>query len=1294
MEKPLEDYRQYFEQLSILDASKLSSKLNALIKRRDQNLPFDRQFSEFEHKLALSLDNIFQKQKRLPLISYPDNLPVTQKRQAIAEQIKHHQVVILAGETGSGKTTQLPKICLDLGRGLRGQIGHTQPRRIAATTVAARIAEELHTDLGSIVGYQVRFSDHTDNNTFVKLMTDGILLAEIQNDPLLLKYDTLIIDEAHERSLNIDFLLGYLKKILPKRPDLKLIITSATIDLERFSEHFNKAPIIEVKGRTYSVETLYRPWDAEHADISEAIVAVVDEITSTQKRGDILVFLSGERDIREVSHALKKADFPHLDILPLYARLSLADQNRIFASHTGTRVVLATNVAETSVTVPGIRYVIDPGYARISRYSVRTKVQRLPIEAISQASANQRMGRCGRVSEGRCYRLYSEEDFKTRPEYTDAEILRTNLAAVILQMLQMRIGKVRDFPFVDVPESKLINDGFKLLEELKAVDRKGTVTALGKQLGNLPIDPRLGAVVIEAARLNCLREALIIVAALSIPDPRERPADKKQAADELHRRFADQDSDFVAYINLWEYLEQQRQELSQNQLRKLCNKEYINYLRMREWRELHFQLKLAIKPFGFKENSEPSSYQNIHCALICGFVSQLGILNPEKDSRDYLGTRQKKFTVFPGSSQVKKRHKWILSAQFIETNQLYAHCVAKVESEWVLPYAEHLSKYHYFEPHYDVKQGQVCAYRQTSLLGLILEEKKRVIYGKIDPEQAHDIFIREALVEGKYRGKGEFFKHNRDLIEHIHELEAKARRRDILVNEEHIFQFYKQRVPAEMANLAAFEYWLKSRTVTDPTFLHLQREHLMLHDADDISQEQFPSYLNLGDLSLPVSYCFEPGKINDGVNLTVPVELLHEIPEAALDWVVPGILREKCIALVKALPKSVRKHFVPVPQFVDQVLPRLKPKNVPLTESLGDALGHIGRVSIPAESWDFSSLDSFYRINIQVVDDLGRVIDQSRNIEQLRKKYRMQVQKTLQRVGEGIEKSGIKTWDFGRLEESVSLDKGSVKIKAYPTLKIERDSVDLKLIDNPLQAEYETRRGLLRLASLGNSQSTKYLKQKLMKGKELGLTQVNLGSKDEVIDALILAATDKSLFRNQPMPRNREEFDQLVQKGRAEIVASAEQYELLLVCLLEQVVRINKTIRSHPNPLSIALAAKDIRNQLDNLIFKEFLLDVSDAQLAYFERYLRAIEIRLEKIAVNGGRDRQWSDCIDKFWQQHTLRLEKEGKWAYLKNDAWQSYRWMIEELRVSFFAQTLKTPMPVSEKRLRAQWEASLNRQ
>ncbi|WP_370981424.1 ATP-dependent RNA helicase HrpA [Agaribacterium sp. ZY112] len=1288
--------RRYLSELDHLSRSKLGAQLNAIERRLKQNQPVDKNLLQVEDSILKAQERQLQKQQARPkFIEFPDVLPVVMRKEEISEAIDNNQVVVIAGETGSGKTTQLPKLCLELGLGLKGLIGHTQPRRIAARTVAARIAEELKQELGSLVAYQVRFSDNSTANTAIKLMTDGILLAEIQNDPLLLRYDVIIIDEAHERSLNIDFLLGYLKQLLPKRPDLKLIVTSATIDVQRFSKHFNKAPVIEVSGRTYPVELRYRPWQDEAEELAEALVSCTEEILqeSRGQGGDILVFLSGERDIREVSLALKRANLAGLEVLPLYARLSLAEQNKVFGSHKGRRIILATNVAETSLTVPGIRYVIDTGTARISRYSLKTKVQRLPIEAISQASANQRSGRCGRVSNGICYRLYSEEDFLSRPEFTDPEILRTNLAAVVLQMLHLRMGKVEDFPFVDKPDGRLIKDGYKLLEELQAVDKKGHMTKVGRQFNRLSLDPRFARMILAAHSQGCLNEVLIIVTALTIQDPRDRPADKQQAADEKHRRFWQEGSDFLAYVNLWNYIELQRQELSQNQLRRLCKKEFLNFLRLKEWRELHYQIKLQCKELGFKLNQEPASDAAVHQAILTGLLSNVGARNLEESERDYLGSRSRKFHIFPGSSLRKKKLPWLMAADFIETSQLYAHCVAKIDPAWVIHAASHLVNKQYSEPHYDVKSGSVKAYMKVSLWGLVLAEKKRVDYSQIDAKACREVFIRSALVEGRYRGKGLFFKENQKLISSISELEAKSRRRDILVDDEQVFEFYEARIPEKVINLRGFEHWRKAAEKEQAKLLFLKQEQLMLHSADAISEEQFPaSILNAG-LSLPVRYEFEPSRQNDGLNVMTPVDLLHQLDVFELEWLVPGMLKDKCVALVKSLPKQLRKHFVPVPSFVERALARMTPGTGSLTDALAEQLQYLSRVDLSDAHWDTEQIDSFYKANIVVVDENNKVIDQSRNLEDLRKRYKAKVELSLQDIGSDIERKDLQAWDFDSLGKSCSLKRGSIQVKAYPALLCEPKSrkVDIKLFDNPLEAEAAHARGICQLALNELAETAKYARKNLLKGKDIGLALVDLGSREQVADDILLASVRRACFDGELDVREKAQFFSSIEQGRSQVVELSEEYEALLLESLKSVLDIRKQLKASKNALALAFVFSDVQHQLTQLMYPGFLFDSPWSWLKHLPRYLKALSLRLEKAAQKMTTDRAAMYQVQALWQQHEDRLKREGQAAYFKNSAWQDYRWMLEELRVSLFAQNLKTAVAVSEKRLKKQWQESL---
>ena len=1285
-------------ELKFSDLEFLQRKRKKIHARRHKGLPSDKLEAEYAAALEQKIADHQRYLDSLPHTEFDSELPVCERRDEIARTILDHQVTILAGETGSGKTTQLPKICLSAGFGRRGRIGHTQPRRIAARSVAARIAEELKVPLGAAVGYQVRFSEQCSEHTCIKVMTDGILLAEIQSDPLLLDYEVIILDEAHERTLNIDFLLGYLKTLLPKRPELKLVVTSATIDLEKFSAHFDNAPIIEVSGRTFPVDIEYRPWNDDADTELDAVINALDEILQgSQGQGDILVFLSGEREIRELSHELRKRDFAHLEVLPLYARLNVAEQQRVFAPHVGQRVVLSTNVAETSLTVPGIRYVIDAGKARISRYSLRTKVQRLPIEAISQASANQRAGRCGRVMHGTCYRLYSEEDFLSRPAFTDPEILRTNLASVILQMLHLNIGDIDRFPFVDAPDSRMISDGFRLLEELRAVDAGARrVTALGKKIQALPLDPSYARILLEASRLGCLNECLIIVAALSVQDPRERPQEKQQAADEKHRRFWHERSDFLAFVNLWNYLEEQRQALSQNQFKRLCQKDFLNYMRVREWRDLHMQVKLACRELKLVVNQEAASYAAVHSALLAGLVCNVGTLDDKESTREYLGTRSRKFVIYPGSSQNKKKLKWLLAADYIETSQLFAHCVAQVDVDSVAAAAEHLLKYQYFEPHYEVKTGQVISFRRATLLGLTLVEKQRAPYNKINAEEAREIFIREALVEGKYRGKGGFFKANARLIEEVQELEAKTRRRDILVDDEALYAFFDKQLPASINNLAAFEHWRKTVERDQPKRLYLSAADLMLHSADNAGEEQFPSQLQNGQYRFPVQYIFEPGKRYDGVNVRIPVDVLHEVREFELEWLVPGLLRDKCIALTKTLPKTLRKHFVPVPDFVDRLLPRLKRGNHALTEQLAQGLSVLSGTAIRSVDMDPSQLDNLYRANIVLVDENDRIVDQGRDLAVLRTQYKGALNENLRRFGDEHERENISRWDFGSLRDRIDLKRGDLVVPAYPALVNSKGSVSIKLMDDPVEARHDSIKGVCRLAALSLGQTAKTVTRDLFKGRELGLTQVSMGKKDEVVDDVLLAAIRRCCFSalslSEPWPTLDEAyFSKALHEGRADVYAVAKGAENVLVESLQAVLDIRKRMKGSLNALMLTKAFSDISAQLGELFCPGIIFDLPADILEQYPRFLNAIVLRLEKAPQKIQKDLTGMDLVGKFWRQHQDRLQKEGVAHYLANGAWVEYRWMIEELRVSLFAQTLKTRVPVSEKRLQAKWQESL---
>ena len=1310
-------YATLLENISSRDRFRLTTQYQQLRK----TLVKETALEEHPHwqALAQKIDQSYQavqaRKQRLPRIAFPDGLPISEKRELIAETIANNQVVVIAGETGSGKTTQLPKICLFIGRGLKGMIGHTQPRRIAARTVATRIAEELQTPVGDSVGYQVRFTEKASENTHIKLMTDGILLAEIQQDRFLSRYDTIIIDEAHERSLNIDFLLGYLKQLLPKRPDLKVIITSATIDVEKFSKHFNQAPIIEVSGRTYPVDVLYRPLlddsdDEKGVDMYRSILAAIDEIRASDTSGDILIFFSGEREIREAALIIRRAQIPHTEVLPLYARLTIAEQNKIFQSHQGQRIVLSTNVAETALTVPGIRYVIDTGLARVSRYSFRTKVQRLPIEPISQASANQRKGRCGRVSEGVCIRLYSEDDFNQRPEFTDAEILRTNLAAVMLQMAQLKLGDVRRFPFVDPPDHRLINDGKKLLEELKAINHKGHLLPLGRKLATLPVDPRLGRMLLAAHKKGCVNEVAVIVSALSVQDPRERPANKQQAADQSHRQWWDESSDFIGFLNLWTAYEEQRQALSGNQLQKWCKKQYLAFMRMREWRDIHTQICVAMKRINMQVNSQAASYDSIHSALLSGLLGYIGQLSEEKNVvGEYLGTRNRRFSLFPSSSQFKKKPKWVIAAQLLETSKLYAHNIAKVDPQWILENARHLVKRQHSEPHYSVRSGQVMAFEKITLYGIVLVEKQRVSYGAIDAKKSREIFIRRALVEGQYGDHGQvkqrlhrkkpendFFLHQQAVLNELHDLEAKSRRRDIVADEEILFNFYDGHLPDDIINLQGFEHWRKKIERQQAKLLFIDRDMLMQHDASDITEAQFPDNLAVDGLCLALSYHFEPTHKDDGVTLNVPVSALHLIAETPLEWLVPGLLKEKCVAMIKGLPKQWRKHFVPVPAVVDKVFPKLLSKDImqvkPLSEALGEQLLRQTGIQIPEELWADISVDTYYQMNICVMDEYQQRIDSGRNLSVLRERYRDHVQEHIQTAGNDFEREDILTWDFGLLPETYELKQNGMSIRAYPALVDQGNSVALKLYDNPDEARLDSVRGMVRLVMLAQKETVKYLRKQLLKGRDLGLSVVDIGSRDEVIDDIICASIKQICFTGEQqalaLVHDQQAFNSVMEAGRSHIVEQAESLADDLVAALGHVVAIKKAIKQAKNPLIIAYAVGDIQQQMQRLFYKGMIYRTPVKWLQQYPRYMKAIAVRLEKVPAQVNKDRALIAELEPLQGRLDDRIEQLGAAEAALNQGLQEYRWMLEELRISFFAQTLKTVMPVSAKRLNKQWE------
>jgi ATP-dependent helicase HrpA len=1293
-ESELKKLRSLIDQAMCADRFRLRRGFDAIQERLRANKPGDEQFSKWRKKLDESLQQVARRKQLVPGITYPEQLPVSQRCQEIADLLSRHQVIILAGETGSGKTTQIPKICLEMGRGIVGMIGHTQPRRLAARSVAARIAEEMQVKPGEQVGYQVRFTDQCSENTLLKLMTDGILLAEIQHDRYLERYDTIIIDEAHERSLNIDFLLGYIKRILPRRPDLKVIVTSATIDLERFSAHFNDAPIIEISGRTYPVEIVYKPSEEWQDDVDQpaAIIDAVQDIIALEARdtrygrnGDILVFLSGEREIRETALAIRRADLPHCEVLPLYARLSNAEQNRVFdiQGRSGRRIVLATNVAETSLTVPGIHYVIDPGQARISRYSYRTKVQRLPIEGISQASANQRAGRCGRIADGVCIRLYSEQEFLARPVFTDPEIQRTNLASVILQMLNMGLGAISAFPFIDPPDTRIVNDGFKLLEELGAVSEGRKLNSVGRALGKLPVDPRLAKMLLTADKEACLREVLIIASALSVQDPRERPADKQQAADEKHRRFADEKSDFIALLNVWRYYEEQRQALSQNQLRKLCKKEFLSWLRMREWRDVHFQLRLAIKSLGLKENQLDADNRSIHRALLSGLLGHVGFRH---DDKEYTGARNRQFKIFPGSFLKKKQPKWLVAAELVETTQLYARMVAYIEPDWLLGIGDHLFKYSYSEPHWQQRRGKVLAFEKISLYGLVISERRKVDYAPIDPVVAREIFIRAALVEGRYNSKAAFFLHNKALLKELDELEAKARRRDIVADEQTLFEFYNERIPADVCSAGMFEKWRRKIERKQADLLKVDRELLIKRDTSQLGELQFPDQIVWNEMRFELRYRFEPGHAEDGVSALIPIGLLNRVPKHLFEWLVPGLLPDKCIALVKALPKQLRKNLVPVPDVVNKALPGMQVSDKPLLAVLAQQIHRLKGLQIDEEQWQESAIDSFYRMNFQVLDAEGKVLGQGRDLSLLIEQFRDRVQQNLVERSDQQFDEVHTEWDFEDLPQVHRFNQAGIEICAYPAVVDKGASVAIELCDYPEDAQLKHCDGLVRLLMLLHSQQVKYLRKELLKGNNMMLWISSLGGREQLLSDAIRAIFRSTFITAGQLPRTRASFEEMVQANKSQLVSCANRYEALLGQIFVLHHAIDRVLKGKVNPLCLQSYA-DIRAQLDALVYPGFIYATPWEWLQQYPRYLQAVEQRLEKLGGQLQKDRVASMEMASMMEKLQQKIQQDET-LLSKEPELLLYRWMLEEYRVSLFAQQLGTRMPVSAKRIARQWQ------
>ena len=1282
----------------------------------------------------------------LPLVSFPEELPVSARREEIAAALQANQVIIVSGETGSGKTTQLPKICLSLGRGERGLIGHTQPRRIAATATAKRIAQELGSAPGMHVGYKIRFNDVLSDGAWVKLMTDGILLAETQSDPLLRNYDTLIIDEAHERSLNIDFLLGYLKQLLPKRPDLKVIITSATIDADRFSRHFEikgrPAPVIEVSGRLYPVEIRYRPVETEltqknpnagvagsagaaksaataatsaargkqQRDLMDAIVDAVDEL-ALNGPGDILIFLPGEREIRDAAEALRKHHPPHVEILPLFARLSAQEQERVFKTSNARRLVLATNVAETSLTVPGIRFVVDAGTARVKRYSYRNKVEQLQIEAIAQSAANQRAGRCGRVAAGVCIRLYDELDYLQRPKFTDPEILRSSLAAVILKMKSLKLGDVEQFPFIEPPLGRAIADGYQLLQELGAVDEARELTTLGRQLAKLPLDPRVGRMMLAGRDHDCLSEMLIVAAALSVQDPRDRPAEAQAAADNAHKKFADEKSEFLSYLKIWKWFEEAIDHKKSNrQLQEQCRENFLSQMRLREWRDVHSQLFTLVREQGWRMNEAAATYEQLHLALLTGLLGNVGYKSDDEPL--YLGARGIRFHLWPGSALTKKAGRWVVAGELVETSRLFARTIANIQPEWLERVGGHLLKKSWGDPRWEKKSGQVSAYERATLYGLVVYSQRRTDYGKIQPAEAREIFIRSALVQGDFETRAPFFTHNQKLIREIENLEHKSRRLDVLVDEELIAAFYDKLLPESIHNTVDFEQWLRKASKDDPKLLYLSRDDLMRHEAAGVTTDLFPKVMRTAGIEMSLTYHFEPGAVRDGVTLTVPLYSLNQVSFARCEWLVPGMLKDKTHLLLKSLPQKLRRHCVPLPDYAAGFCDRIHEAKKFGQGSLLDAVIADVRsqttVVIKTSDFKLETLPAHHFMNFKIIDEHGRQLDMGRNLSALQAELGTQAREQFQKIAEqavpveGVVGSNaavshkptqsrsaagpanfqqLTTWSFDALPELLEIQQGKQTLIGFPALVDRVTHCDLEVFDDPNEAATVHKHGLQRLFSLQLKEQLKYLEKNVAGLQQMGMQFMALGSQEELRDQIIQAGLTRACLQ-LPLPTNANEFNQRRDEGKARLNLLVNEIARLIGQILGEYHSLPKklqSLKSHP------AAQADMHAQLQSLIHKRFVVETEHGQLAHFPRYLKAVQVRLDKLRTDPTRDvRLMSE-----WQQAAMPWQRALKSGAHSDPKMHEFRWMLEELRVSLFAQELKTPMPVSVKRLQKVWES-----
>lgn len=1274
------------------DRYRFRRRLHALKKDDAAGQPIDERVAQLAKELERSMLLRKARQRGLPELRYDEELPITAKRQEIAEAIQTHQVVIVSGETGSGKSTQLPKICLELGRGIDGLIGHTQPRRIAARSVAARVAEELGTPLGQQVGYKIRFAEATSDQTYIKLMTDGMLLAESQGDPFLDRYDTIIIDEAHERSLNIDFLIGLLKRLLPKRRDLKVIITSATIDSARFAEHFatlaGPAPVIEVSGRTYPVEIRYRPVEPEEGtdepDLEQSLLCAVDEVARLG-RGDILLFMPTERDIHEAAKVLREHPVPgdggRTEILPLYARLSIREQQRVFQPHAHRRIVIATNVAESSLTVPGIHYVIDTGTARVSRYSARTKTQRLPIEPVSQASANQRAGRCGRVAPGVCIRLYAEKDYQLRDEYTAPEIQRTNLASVILTTKAVRLGDIERFPFLDPPRADAIRDGYKTLFELGALDDQRELTEIGRQLSRLPVDPRIGRMILAAHEERCLSEVLIIASALEIQDPRERPLDRQDEADAQHTRFADRESDFMGYLKLWDFYHKLKKELSRNQLRKACRQNFLSYNRMREWADIHRELLELVQEAGLEALERHDRYDPVHRAILTGLLSNLAY---RKEAHEYSVAGGGKAHLWPGSGVFTTKPKWTMGAEVVETTRRYLRTCARVNPRWIEPAAQHLVKRYYTQIEWSRSNGSAMALEKVVLFGLTVISGRRVHYGPIDPLVARQLLIQHGLVEGDIEQAPEFLLHNQKLLKEVELLQAKLRRHDLVLGEWARFDFYDRRVPADVFDTTRLANWLRRAEHKDSQLMLMTPADLM-REPVDTAEDDYPEQITVQEMDLPLKYQFNPGAEDDGITLTVPLEALNQIDPTRVGWLVPGLMGQKIEALIRSLPKELRRLLVPAPDTAKKVLEQIRFGEGDMLESVAAVLSRIAGQVVPPHAFQEEKLPAILRMNVRVLDAEGQLLSQSRDVEELRRELGAEAARSVSALEDPQwTRDGLVTWDLDELPVEVEIRRGPLGMKAYPMLVDCRDAVSLRVADTPERATYQSYFGARRLYYFAGRRSLETQAQWMPNyDKMLLFTNRIRGLNLRVQLAELIA--DRAFMANQPLPRSKTEFHEQLAAGQQRIGWAVQEVVGLVMPMFESFHQAELALEKADTP-HWQHATADVRAQLHALVGPNFLSETSWDWLQQYPRYFRAVSHRLENLSSNRARDAEYSEELYYRWQAYERRREEHEALGVFDPELIH-YRWMLEEYRVSLFAQKLGTSLSVSPKRLERQW-------